>query len=119
MKKHRILLLITACFCFVKGDAQKTATNPCDSIQMFYDQALVVLDSVIGNQNQLQKQLEKTRAELATSRAETRKVVKDKTDTSSGLREARKLISDQLKRIDQLEAEVKRLSSLKKEHREI
>ena len=91
--------------------AQDVKPGPCDSIQMFYDQALVVLDSVIGNQIELQKQLNKTRAEITKSRTEISNLVRDKNATNAELKEARKLIAEQLKKIEELEATVKRLSA--------
>ena len=97
--------------CCQSIQAQQSKPDPCDSIKSMYDQALVFLDSSLGNQNQLQKQLDKTRAETARLKAEINKLVKDKTETSAELKEATKLISEQMQRIEKLEAEVKRLST--------
>ena len=104
-------MLLASGFSFQALYAQDVKAGPCDSIQMFYDQALVVLDSVIGNQNEMQKQLNKTRAEITKSRTEISHLVRDKNATNTELKEARKLIAEQLKKIEELEANVKRLSA--------
>ena len=113
MKKKILILLFTPFLCFLSMKAQKTKANPCDSMQMLYDQALVVLDSVLGNQNELLKQMDKTQGEITRSKSEISKLVKDKNKTDAELKEARKLNAEQSKKIQALEAEVKRLSAPK------
>ena len=82
-------------------------------MQALYDAALGVLDSVLGNQNELLKQMDKNQAEITRSRNEINKLVKDKNKADAELKEARKLTAEQLKKIQALEAEVKRLTGPK------
>ena len=91
MKKEILILAFAACYCSVPVDAQKTTQNQCDSIQMFYDQALVVLDSVMGNQIQLQTQLDASRADISKSKSEIRQLLKDNAAVKADLKEAGKL----------------------------
>lgn len=89
MKKTIFLLLLSfAAFCPVTMNAQITPVSPCDSIQMLFNETLSLLDSVMGVNNKLTKQLNERRIELNKSK---------------------KLVSEQAEKIQVLEAEVKRL----------
>jgi chromosome segregation ATPase len=90
--------------------AQKTEQGPCDSLRYMYDQALYFLDSSIGNQNVLQKQLDSIRHDLVKSRAGIQGLLKDKANAKADLDAAKKMIAEQMEQIKKLDAEVKRLS---------
>ena len=96
--------------CSLSIQAQKTEQGPCDSIKYMYDQALYFLDSSIGNQNELHKQLEGTKLEISKLKTEVSRLGKSKNDVTADLEKARKLITEQMQKIERLEAEVKQLS---------
>jgi hypothetical protein len=106
MKKIFFLLaLIYAALCPMPLNAQKTPANTeCeqrmnaiktqnDSLQMLYNDALGVLDSVVGMNYKLKEQLNKQKNELT---------------------KAKKQVSNQNAKIEKLEADVKRLSQSSK-----
>ncbi|HLG40157.1 MAG TPA: hypothetical protein VI461_10835 [Chitinophagaceae bacterium] len=68
------------------------------------------MDSLLGSQNELQRQLDSVRIEIAKSKNEIRTMLKDKNETTTILNEAKRLISEQMDKIKELETEVKRLS---------
>jgi hypothetical protein len=93
LKKIIFLLLVSvAAFCPVTMNAQiTTPVSPCDSIQMLFNEALPLLDSLMGVNNQLKRQLNERRLEL---------------------NKTQKLVSGQAEKIQALEAEIKRLGQL-------
>ena len=111
MKKLLLLIIVFIGICPVSTQAQQTIQDSCAEIKAMYDQALYYLDSIVGNQHALQKQLDSLRRELNKSKADVRNQVKDKTQTKADLDAARKLIAEQMEQIKKLDAEVKRLSA--------
>ena len=96
---------------FHVNTCSKNKTHPCDSIQAQFDQALVLLDSLMGNQNESQKQLDETQLDISKLKNEISSLLKEKNDTMTDLNNARKLIIEQMEKIKELDVEVKRLSA--------
>src|SRR6476620_2987513 len=76
-----------------------TATSSRDSVQLLYNDALTRLDSITGNNNNLQGQL-----------SENNRIVRNKNASDADLRRAKSLIATLNGKIANLEAEVARLT---------
>ena len=116
MKKTIFLFLLNfAAFCPITINAQvATSISPCDSIQMLYNDALVFLDSTVGLNNKLTEQLDERLLQITKLKNEINSILRKKNDTLAELNKTKKLISEQMEKIEGLETEVKRLALLSK-----
>ena len=87
-----------------------TAMTARDSVQLLYNDALTRLDSLTGNNNNLQGQLGERQTEISKLRGEIGRILSNKKATDADLRRARSLISEMNNRIANLEVEVARLT---------
>ncbi len=87
-----------------------TAMSSRDSVQLLYNDALTRLDSLTGNNNNLQGQLGERQSEISKLRSEINRILSNKKATDADLRRARSLISELNSRIANLEVEVARLT---------
>jgi predicted nucleic acid-binding Zn-ribbon protein len=87
-----------------------TAMTARDSVQLLYNDALTRLDSLTGNNNNLQGQLGERQSEISKLRSEISRILSNKQSTEADLRRARSLISEMNSRIANLEVEVARLT---------
>jgi regulator of replication initiation timing len=81
-----------------------------DSLKMMYDEAEIRLDSITGQNNNLQGKLTDREKEIDSKKSEIRKILNDKNATHAQLARARTLITELNEKINGLEAEVTRLS---------
>src|SRR6185436_7934051 len=93
MKKRILLMAIAAGFCFLSPNAQTTKQDSCAELKAMFDESLYVLDSIMGNQIELKKQLDSIRADVTKKKAEVDSILKKQNETSAALIDARKLIS--------------------------
>jgi small-conductance mechanosensitive channel len=91
--------------------AQQKKTDPCAEIKELYDIVLYHLDSTIGVNNKLQKQLDNLQHTNAKSKTDSKAPAKTNSETKSELESAKKLIMQQSEEIRRLQSEVKRLSN--------
>lgn len=87
-----------------------TAMTARDSVQLLYNDALTRLDSLTGNNNNLQGQLGDRQSEISKLRGEISRILSNKKATDADLRRAKSLISELNGRIANLEVEVARLT---------
>ncbi len=87
-----------------------TAMTGRDSVQFLYNDALTRLDSITGNNNNLQGQLGESQSEIAKLRTEIDKIVKNKNASDADIRRAKNLIAQLNGKIANLEMEVARLT---------
>ena len=81
-----------------------------DSVQMLYNDALSRLDSITGNNNNLQGQLTDRNTEISKLKSEINSILKKKNATSSELARAKTLIDELNSQIETLQAENARLT---------
>ncbi|MFN2457240.1 MAG: hypothetical protein ABR502_03465 [Chitinophagaceae bacterium] len=94
----------------VKQTEASTAMTARDSVQTLYNESLSRLDSITGNNNNLQGQLSDRQSEIARLKTEINKIVNNKNATAAELSRARGLISQLNNKINNLEEEVARLT---------
>lgn len=87
-----------------------TSTSQRDSVESLYNDALSRLDSLTGNNNNMQGQLSERQSEIQKLRNEISSILRKKNATQAELDRARSLISTLNEKIGSLEAEVTRLS---------
>jgi uncharacterized small protein (DUF1192 family) len=87
-----------------------TAMTARDSVQMLYNDALTRLDSITGNNNNLQGQLSDNNSEITRLKNEINKIGKKRNATAAELNRAKSLIARLNETIGNLEAEVARLT---------
>lgn len=87
-----------------------TSMSQRDSVQFLYNDALSRLDSLTGNNNNIQGQLGERQSEIAKLRNEINSILRKKNASESELARARTLIETLNEKIGSLEAEVTRLS---------
>lgn len=81
-----------------------------DSVQLLYNDALSRLDSITGNNNNLQGQLADRNSEISKLKAEINGILKKRNATQAELAKAKQLISQLNSRIETLEADNARLT---------
>jgi predicted nucleic acid-binding Zn-ribbon protein len=92
---------------------QTTANNAMssrDSVQLLYNDALSRLDSITGNNNDLQGQLSSNQSEITKLKNEINSIMRKRNATASELARAKSLIGTLNSKIANLEAEVARLT---------
>jgi len=103
--------ILLACLLFILGSvvlhAQQKNADPCADIKEMYDIALYHLDSTIGDNIKLQKQLNNLQHNTAKSKTEGKTL----SETKSELEAMKKLNAQQAEEIKRLKSEVKRLST--------
>ncbi len=87
-----------------------TAMSGRDSVQFLYNDALTRLDSITGNNNNLQGQLSESQSEISKLRSEIDKIMRNKNSSDADLRRAKNLIAQLNGKIANLEMEVARLT---------
>jgi len=87
-----------------------TAMTARDSIQLLYNDALTRLDSITGNNNNLQGQLGSRQTEISKLKNEINSILRKKNATQAELARAKQLITQLNDKIANLEAENARLS---------
>lgn len=87
-----------------------TAMSARDSVQLMYNDALTRLDSITGNNNNLQGKLTERQSDISRLRSEISRILKDKNSTAADLSRARTLINEMNGKIANLEMEVARLT---------
>lgn len=97
-------------FCFISTHAQTTKQDSCVELRAMFDQSVYMLDSLLGVQIELRRQFDSIRIEVAKSKTQINNLQKEKKETTTILIDAKKLISEQTNKINQLEAEIKKLS---------
>ena len=93
----------------VKSAEVTEATSARDSVQSIYNEALSRLDSLTGNNNNLNGQLTDRQTEIVKLKNEINSIIRNKNASSSDLKKARNLIGSLNDKIANLEAEVARL----------
>jgi len=81
-----------------------------DSVQMLYNDALSRLDSITGNNNNLQGQLTDKNTEISKLKSEINGILKKKNATQAELAKAKDLITQLNSKIENLEADNARLT---------
>ena len=81
-----------------------------DSVQMLYNDALSRLDSITGNNNNLQGQLTDKTTEISKLKTEINSILKKKNATQAELAKAKDLITQLNSKIENLEADNARLT---------
>ena len=81
-----------------------------DSVQMLYNDALSRLDSITGNNNNLQGQLTDKTTEISKLKSEINSILKKKNATQAELAKAKDLITQLNAKIENLEADNARLT---------
>jgi predicted nuclease with TOPRIM domain len=94
----------------VSQTAATTSMTARDSVQLLYNDALTRLDSITGNNNNLQGQLSDRQSEIAKMKNDINKILRDKNASAADLRRARTMISELNSKIENLEMEVARLT---------
>jgi uncharacterized small protein (DUF1192 family) len=94
----------------VKTVEASRAMSARDSVQVLYNDALTRLDSITGNNNNLQGKLTDRQSEITKLKNEINRIVNNKNATASELRQAKVLIGELNSKIANLEAEVARLT---------
>lgn len=87
-----------------------TAMSSRDSVQLIYNDALTRLDSLTGNNNNLQGQLSERQSDITKLKNEINSILRKKNATASELARAKSLIGTLNSKIANLEQEVARLS---------
>lgn len=87
-----------------------TSMSARDSVQLLYNESLTRLDSLTGNNNNLQGQLGDRQSEITKLKNEINRIVNNKNATAAELRRAKSLIGQLNDRIGTLEVEVARLT---------
>ena len=87
-----------------------TSMTQRDSVQMLYNDALSRLDSITGNNNNLQGQLNDRTSEISKLRSEINSILKKKNATQAELAKAKQLIAELNSKIENLEADNARLT---------
>jgi uncharacterized phage infection (PIP) family protein YhgE len=87
-----------------------TAMSSRDSVQLLYNDALTRLDSLTGNNNNLQGQLSERQTDITKLKNEINSILRKKNATASELARAKSLISTLNSKIANLEQEVARLT---------
>ena len=92
-------------------EAKETAyMSARDSVQLLYNDALSRLDSITGNNNNLQGQLTDRNSEISKLKSEINSILKKKNATQAELARAKSLISQLNSKIETLEADNARLT---------
>lgn len=87
-----------------------TAMSSKDSVQLLYNDALTRLDSITGNNNNLQGQLGERQSDITKLKNEINSILRKKNATQAEVARAKSLISTLNGKIANLEQEVARLS---------
>jgi phage shock protein A len=87
-----------------------TAMSSRDSVQLLYNDALTRLDSLTGNNNNLQGQLSERQTDITKLKNEINSILRKKNATASELARAKSLIGTLNSKIANLEQEVARLT---------
>jgi predicted nuclease with TOPRIM domain len=87
-----------------------SAMSSRDSVQLLYNDALTRLDSITGNNNNLQGQLSTNQSEITQLKNEINGIMRKRNATASELARAKSLIATLNGKIANLEAEVARLT---------
>ncbi|RPD51124.1 MULTISPECIES: hypothetical protein [Chitinophagaceae] len=87
-----------------------TAMSARDSVQILYNESLTRLDSLTGNNNNLQGQLGERQTDITRLRSEIDRIMRNKNASDADLRRARTLIGELNGKIANLEMEVARLT---------
>ncbi len=87
-----------------------TAMTARDSVQLIYNESLSRLDSITGDNNNLQGQLGERQSEITKLKNEINRIVNNKNASTAELRRARTLIGQLNDKIGNLETEVARLT---------
>ncbi|MEJ7828655.1 MAG: hypothetical protein WKF91_10675, partial [Segetibacter sp.] len=87
-----------------------TAMTARDSVQLIYNESLSRLDSITGNNNNLQGQLGERQSEITKLKNEINRIVNNKNATVGELRRAKTLIAQLNDKIGNLESDVARLT---------
>lgn len=96
----------------ITSQTQKTEQymSARDSVQMMYNDALSRLDSITGNNNNLQGQLNDRNSEVAKLKNQINSILKNKNATQAELAHAKQLIAQLNSKIETLEADNARLT---------
>lgn len=81
-----------------------------DSLKLLYNDAEVRLDSITGNNNNLQGEKSNLQKQIDANKAEIKRILNDKNATVADLKRAKTMIADLNNQIVSLEAEVSRLT---------
>jgi chromosome segregation ATPase len=87
-----------------------TSMSSRDSVQLLYNDALTRLDSLTGNNNNLQGQLGDRQSEITKMKNEINSILRKRNATQAELARAKSLINEMNGKIANLEQEVARLS---------
>lgn len=94
----------------VSQTSANTATTARDSVQLLYNDALTRLDSITGNNNNLQGQLSDRQSDITKLKNEINSILRKRNATASELARAKSLITQLNDKIGNLEMEVARLT---------
>ena len=87
-----------------------TSMSARDSVQLLYNDALTRLDSLTGNNNNLQGQLGERQSEITKMKNEINSILRKRNATQAELSRAKTLIAELNGKIENLEVEVARLT---------
>jgi len=87
-----------------------TSMSARDSVQLLYNDALTRLDSLTGNNNNLQGQLGERQSEITKMKNEINSILRKRNATQAELNRAKSLIAEMNGKIANLEQEVARLT---------
>ena len=87
-----------------------TSMSSRDSVQLLYNDALTRLDSLTGNNNNLQGQLGERQSEITKMKNEINSILRKRNATQAELSRAKSLIAELNGKIENLEVEVARLT---------
>jgi predicted nuclease with TOPRIM domain len=87
-----------------------TSMSARDSVQLLYNDALTRLDSLTGNNNNLQGQLGERQSEITKMKNEINSILRKRNATQAELNRAKSLIAELNSKIENLEVEVARLT---------
>ena len=87
-----------------------TSMSSRDSVQLLYNDALTRLDSLTGNNNNLQGQLGERQSEITKMKNEINSILRKRNATQAELNRAKSLIAEMNGKIANLEQEVARLT---------
>ena len=88
-----------------------TSMSSRDSVQLLYNDALTRLDSLTGNNNNLQGQLGERQSEITKMKNEINSILRKRNATQAELNRAKSLIAEMNGKIANLEQEVARLTA--------
>src|SRR5215218_9601093 len=94
----------------VKTAEANTAMSSKDSVQLLYNDALTRLDSLTGNNNNLQGQLSERQSDITKLKNEINSILRKRNATAAELSRAKSLIATLNGKIANLEQEVARLT---------